>query len=383
MNKDLLELYSDYLLSSFSHTTATGLSRMSAGEVSHDKISRFLASEEMDSRALWRLVKPLARQVEGEDGVLIIDDTIEEKPYTDESELVCWHYDHSKGRSVKGINLISALYHVEGSEGEGSEGEGSEGEGSEGEGFEPGACVPVACELVKKSEWIFDQKKEKWRRRSPETENEAYRRMLSACKDNRLKFRYVLSDVFYSASQNMSHIKEELKREFIMALKTNRKVALSLEDKRKGAYERVGSLKLEPGAVLEVHLEQVRFPLFVLKQVFTNGDGSTGVLYLASSDPTLDHERMTTIYHRGWKVEEYHKSLKSNASLAKSPTKTTRTQSNHVFCSIHAFVKLERMRIATKLNHFALRSRLCLKAVQAAFQELQRLQLADDEPLRA
>jgi hypothetical protein len=182
----------------------------------------------------------------------------------------------------------------------------------------------------------------------------------------------------------MSYIKEELKREFIMALKTNRKVALSLEDKRKGAYdERVGSLKLKPGAVLEVHLEQVRFPLFMLKEVFTNEDGSTGVVYLASSDPTLDHERMSTIYHRRWKVEEYHKSLKSNASLAKSPTKTTRTHSKHIFCSIHAFVKLERMRIATKLNHFAVRSRLCVKAVQAAFQELQRLRLADDEPMRA
>src|SRR5215207_1992726 len=247
MNKDLLELYSDYLLSSFSYTTATGLSRMSAGEVSHDKITRFLASEEMDSRALWRLVKPLARQVEEEDGVLIIDDTIEEKPYTDESELVCWHYDHSKGRSVKGINLISALYQA-------------------GE-----ASLPVAFELVKKSEWIFNDKRKKWQRKSPETKNEMYRRMLSACQNNRLKFRYVLSDVWYSASENMSYIKEELKREFIMALKTNRKVALSLEDKRKGAYERVGSLKLEPGAVLEVHLEQVRFPLFVLKQVFTNG----------------------------------------------------------------------------------------------------------------
>jgi hypothetical protein len=94
-----------------------------------------------------------------------------------------------------------------------------------------------------------------------------------------------------------------------------RKVALSLEDKRKGAYERVGSLKLEPGAVLEVHLEQVRFPLFVLKELFINEDGSPGVLYLASSDPTLDHERMSTIYHRRWKVEEYHKSLKSNATL--------------------------------------------------------------------
>jgi IS4 transposase len=45
-----------------------------------------------------------------------------------------------------------------------------------------------------------------------------------------------------------------------------------------------------------------------------------------SSDVTLDHERMSTIYQRRWKVEEYHKSLKTNASLAKSPTKTIRTQ---------------------------------------------------------
>jgi hypothetical protein len=359
MNKDLLELYSDYLLSSFTHATATGLSRMSAGEVSHDRITRFLASEEMDSRALWRLVKPLARQVEGDDGVLIIDDTIEEKPYTDESELVCWHYDHSKGRSVKGVNLVSALYHS------------------------AGASIPVAFELVKKSEWVFDEKKGKWRRKSPETKNEAYRRMLSVCQSNRLKFRYILSDVWYLASENMSHIKEKLRKEFIMPIKANRKVALSLEEKKRGAYERVGSLKLEPETAVEVHLEQVKFPLLLLKQVFKNEAGSEGVLYLVTSDQTLDCERMTAIYQRRWKVEQYHKSLKSNASLANSPTKTIRTQSNHVFCSIHAYVKLERMRIATKLNHFALRSRLSVKAVQAAFEELQSLQLAGEAPMSA
>jgi len=66
--------------------------------------------------------------------------------------------------------------------------------------------------------------------------------------------------------------------------------------------------------------------------------------------------------------------------LAKSPTKTVRTQSNHCFASIYAFVKLERMKIATKMNHFALRSRLSLKAVQAAFQELQGLRLLSAEP---
>jgi hypothetical protein len=352
MNKDLLDLYSDYLLSSFSHVTATGLSRMTGGEISHDRITRFLASEEMDSRALWRLVKSLARQVEGDDGVLVIDDTIEEKPYTDESELVCWHYDHSKGRSVKGLNLISALYQA------------------------GDVSVPVAFELVKKGGWVFDGQKGKWRRKSLKTKNELYRGMLSACRSNRLKFRYVLSDVWYSASENMDHIKRKLEKEFIMPLKSNCKVALSPEDKRRGLYERVALLELEPNTTREVYLEQVEFPLLLAKQVFKNEDGTEGVLYLVGSDATLDYERITAIYQRRWKVEEYHKSLKSNASLAKSPTKTIRTQGNHVFTSIWAFVKLERMKLITKMNHFALRSRLGVKAVQAAFQELQDLRLS-------
>lgn len=42
--------------------------------------------------------------------MLIVDDTIQEKPYTDESELVCWHYDHSQGKSVKGVNIVNILY---------------------------------------------------------------------------------------------------------------------------------------------------------------------------------------------------------------------------------------------------------------------------------
>ncbi len=357
MNRDLLELYTDYLLSAFSHTTATGLSRVTGGAVSHDKITRFLSEKELDSRVLWRLVKPLVRELEGEEGVLIIDDTIEEKPYTDESELVCWHYDHSKGRSLKGINLLSALYQV------------------------GDASIPVAFESVKKTEWVFNEKKNRWQRKSLRTKNELYRRMLEACTKNPIGFRYVLNDVWYASSENMTHVKEDLKKEFIMPIKTNRKVAVSLEHKKRGEYEQVASLELEPGTVREVYVEQVEFPLLLVKRVFKNEElGSEGVLYLVSSDATLDYERLTTIYQRRWKVEEYHKSLKVNASLSKSPTKTIRTQSNHCFASIYAFVKLERLKMATSMNHFALRSRIYLKAVQAAFRELQALRLPGVEP---
>jgi hypothetical protein len=114
MNREMLELYSDYLLSSFGPTTATGLSALTGGAVSHDQVTRFLASEDFSAKTLWQLVKAWVREVESEDGVLTIDDTVEEKPYTDESDLVCWHYDHSQGRSVKGINIVNVLYETGG-----------------------------------------------------------------------------------------------------------------------------------------------------------------------------------------------------------------------------------------------------------------------------
>ena len=83
MNKQYLELYTDYLLSSFGYTTATGLSRMIEGQVTHDQITRFLSAEEFTSKDLWTLVKPTIREVEQDDAVLIFDDTIQEKPVND------------------------------------------------------------------------------------------------------------------------------------------------------------------------------------------------------------------------------------------------------------------------------------------------------------
>src|SRR5260221_13687355 len=105
--------YSDYLLASFGATTATGLSQLLEGEVSHDQVTRYLAGTQKTASDLWRTVKPFVRAVQSEAGGLILDDSIAEKPYTDENDLVCWHYDHSKDRMLKGINFLTALYSSE------------------------------------------------------------------------------------------------------------------------------------------------------------------------------------------------------------------------------------------------------------------------------
>lgn len=361
MDKPLLDLYADYLISSFGPTTATGLSRLLSCGLSHDKITRFLSGQQMTSRHLWQIVKPLVRQVQSEQAVVVIDDSLIEKPYTDENDLVAWHYDHTKGTNVKGLNFLTSLYCA-----------------PPGEGAGPTApeevTLPVAFALVSKTETYTDKKTGKAKRRDPVGKNEHYRTMLRACVQNGLVFRYVLNDVWFASAENMTLVKTELNKDFVMPLKSNRNVALSEQDKKRGRFQAVETLALEPDRPHRVWLEQVAFPLLLVKQVFLNKDGSTGVLYLVTSDLTLDGGQITGLYQRRWQVEVYHKSLKQNASLACSPTRTVRTQSNHFFCALAAFVKLETLKIRTKTNHFTLKGRLYTAALQAAFGQLQALQ---------
>jgi hypothetical protein len=106
---------------------------------------------------------------------------------------------------------------------------------------------------------------------------------------------------------------------------------------------------------------------------FTNKDGSTGVRYLVTNDLTLNTDTILTIYQKRWKVEEYHRSLKQNASLAKSPTRTETTQTNHFVASLWSFVKIELLKVQTNKNHYQLKSQLYFSALQQAFQESRNL----------
>lgn len=364
MTQDLLDLYSDYLLCTFGQATATGLGEMVEGSVSHDQITRALSGKERGGAALWGVVKRFVRQIQSDGGVMIVDDTISEKPYSDENDIVCWHYDHTTGNVVKGINLLTALYHVP------SRAEGSE-EPEEPE--EPGLSLPVEFRLIAKTEAYIDKKTGQTKRRSPITKNEYYRQMLQQAVINRIPFKYVLNDVWFASADNMNFVKHKLKKEFVMPLKTNRKVALSAHDKRHGVYVRVDEVEIEPNAVRLVYLEDVSFPMLLVKQVFTNKDGSTGVLFLVTSDTTLTYDGITSLYQKRWTIEPFHKSLKQNAALERSPAHTVRTQTNHIFASLCAFIKLEMLKRKSRLNHFALKSRLYLHAVQAAFIELRLL----------
>jgi DDE superfamily endonuclease len=345
----IADLYSDYLLASFGTTTATGLSELLEGEVSHDQVTRYLAGTKKTASDLWRTVKALVRDVQAETGVLILDDSIEEKPYTDENDIVGWHYDHSKDRMLKGINFLTVLYSSQ------------------------GVNVPVGFHLVAKTETYLDPKTQKEKRRSAVSKNTVGQELIEQAVRNRIPFRFVLFDVWFASAETLVFLKRKQRRDFICPLKTNRQVALSLADKQQGRYVRVDTLELEAQARREIYLEGVDFPLMLVKQVFTNEDGSIGIRYLVSSETTLSFEDVTTTYHKRWEVECYHKSLKQNVSLAKSPTQTVTTQTNHFFAALCGFIKLERLKMKTQLNHFTLKAKLYLNALHSAFATLRAL----------
>ena len=345
--KDYLDLYTDYLISNNGLATATGLSAMTDEEVSHDQITRFLSKDDFDSKTLWKKVKPTVRETESDDGCIIFDDTIVEKKWTDESDIICWHFDHTKGRNVKGINLLNMIYHSK------------------------DISIPIGFEVIHKYA-CCDIKTKKEHRRANITKNELMRDLFQIALNNQILFRYVLMDIWFAAKENFEYIVKR-KKEFIAGIKSNRYFATSFEDKLQGKFQRVDALELEDKEAVRGYLKGYDKEVLLVRRIFTNKDGSTAILNLVCSDTSLDGNSVATIYEKRWKVEEYHKSLKSNAALGKSPTKTIRTQINHIFLSIMAVFKLECLKIRHHLNHFALKAKLLIRANQIAFAELQRL----------
>src|SRR5258708_4603829 len=176
----LLDAYTDFLMVCPGQASATFMSEVLEGSVSHDQITRLLSSGKVDSQALWQMVKPICYEMQSNDGVLIIDDSILPKPHSKINGLVCWHYDHTKGRTVKSINFLSAIYHS------------------------LGMSIPVGVETVIKDKEYTDNKG-KVKRRNTVSKHEQFRALVAEATF-KMPVRYVLADTWYSSAENMDFL---------------------------------------------------------------------------------------------------------------------------------------------------------------------------------
>jgi len=329
MDRQMLDIYTDYLICSFGQTSATGLSRMLKGAVSHDAVTRFLTKRDFTSKDLFKLVKVDIRRIADEEGYVCVDDTVEEKRYTDENDVICYHFDHSVGRSVKSMNILSMAY------------------------SNHGITIPMDYAVVEKPIGV------KGKRKAPKTKNQLVREMINRMSQRAIPYKYFLADIWFNDEKTLNLVVEKYRKHFVLPVKSNRVVTYQ--------NRQYNVSKMALGHTpLKVHINGLDFPVLLQKKTFVNKDGSTGVLYLVSSDETLTD--LYQVYKQRWAIEIYHKSIKSNGMLSHSPTKVPVTQKNHIFCCIVSFAKMEILKIRKHYSHFELKRKLYTAALQAAYQ---------------
>ena len=99
--------YCQYLLSSQINYTITNLAEH-LQNISHDKINNYLKQEKLTPRLLWDNVKDLVEK--DEDAYIIFDDSVLDKRYSEEIEIVRRQYSGNEHSIIKGIGVVSCIY---------------------------------------------------------------------------------------------------------------------------------------------------------------------------------------------------------------------------------------------------------------------------------
>ena len=206
----MIETYSNFLIANSGLAAVTRFSDSCGNLISHDKFTRFLNETELTSKHLWQLSKDLISQTnKNKKCRLVLDDSIIEKPYSKENDLICWNFSHAKGRHVKGIGLLTTL------------------------GVYEDAVVPVSYEIIRKDVRYCDLKLKKEKRKSLRSKNELARDMVKNAINNQLNFDYVLADSWFGSAETLDFIHKNHKK-FIFGIKGNRLTFKTLEERESG-----------------------------------------------------------------------------------------------------------------------------------------------------
>jgi hypothetical protein len=102
-----VDLYVNFLIASPKQYSALELSKVAPAKTSHDAISHWLSSEELDTELVWNKAREWICLTEG---YLVIDDSVLDKPYAKRMALVKHQYSGKHHGVVKGINIVNLLW---------------------------------------------------------------------------------------------------------------------------------------------------------------------------------------------------------------------------------------------------------------------------------
>jgi putative transposase len=306
----------DFLIATPSNATAMEAQRTQPdtdNPAAHDAYTRLLHRLEPDSDTLWVEVQP---EIGRTGGVLILDDSVLDKPYAHQMELVHYLWSGKHHRVVKGIALLTLLW-------------------TDGDRHLP-------CDYR-----LYDKPND------GKTKNDHFGDLIAVAHQRGFVPECVLFDGWYSSVDNLKRLRK-LNWSWLTRLKANRRV----NPDRTGLRALSACGIATTGTV--VHLEG-----YGLIKVFRieAKDGTTE--YWATNNLQMDELERLRLADASWRIEEYHRGLKQVTNVERCQCRKAVAQRNHIGLALRAFVVVERWCFGTGVNWLSAKWQIVRDAVRA------------------
>jgi len=306
--------YCQYLLSSQINYTLTNFAEH-AEKFSHDAANRYLAGDEIRPRLVWENVR--AHVIQTPYGFLVFDDTVIDKNFSRNIELVRSQYSGNAHKVIKGIGVVTCVY-----------------------------VNPQIDQF-----WIID-----YRIYDPDGDGKSkldhMKDMLLNCVyQKELLFWAVLMDSWYASKDMMLQI-ERLGKIYYCPLKDNRQV-----DDSGGAksYQRVDSLSWTKSEDQHGKLVKIKgFPGSHKVKLFRVVLSTQRTDYIVTNEMEQDNvEVVQDVCGFRWKVEQFHimpfgyRETKQLTGLEGNQCRKARIVRNHIGCAILVWIRLKQVAVET------------------------------------
>ncbi|NJO58841.1 MAG: transposase [Richelia sp. RM2_1_2] len=300
--------YCQYLLSSQINYTITNLAEH-LEQISHDKINRYLKNEKLTPRLLWDNVKDLIAI--DEDAYIIFDDTVLDKRFSEDIEIVRKQYSGNEHGVVKGIGIVSCIY-----------------------------VNPKTLHF-----WVID-----YRIFNPENDgltkvDHVKNMLLGLVYQRNLPFDTVLMDTWYAVNNLMLYI-DSLDKIYYCPLKTNRLVDDSFG---KVKYKNIKNLEWNDEELKDGKIIKIKgFPGAKKVKLFRITVSTDRTDYVATNDLSQSSTDVAQqVCKVRWKIEEFHREIKQLTGIESCQCRKARLQRNHIACAMLVWLRLKNLAYRT------------------------------------
>ena len=301
--------YCQYLLVSQINYTLTNYAEHTE-KFSHDMANRYLAGDEIRPQMVWENVQ--SQVIQTPYGFIVFDDTVIDKNFSHDIELVRRQYSGNAHGVIKGIGVVT--------------------------------CVYVNPKLDRF--WIID-----YRIYDPEgdgkTKLDHLQDMLLNCVyQKELAFWAVLMDTWYATKGIMLRI-EKFHKIYYCPLKDNRQV-----DDSGGSqpYRRMDSLEWTEAEQRQGKVIKIKgFPAEHKVKVFRVVLSTQRTDYIVTNEMAQDNtEAVRDVCGFRWKVEQFHRETKQLTGVEGCQCRKARIVRNHIGCAILVWVRLKQVAYETQ-----------------------------------